>query len=209
MSFTANGTTYSHKTVVSKVEAGNKLQNNSGDARWLTQTEMDEIIAAAKEKGIEIVPLLNPEEDAQALTARLAELGAQALAETVEDIARGTAARTPQDHTQSTYAPMLTREMSAVDWTLPAQQIHDQVRGLIPWPCAVCELGGQTLKLFSTRVGGETAKAPGCVIGAGKQGIEVACGDGRVLRILELQAQGGRRMAAADYLRGHEIPVCL
>ena len=59
MSFTANGTTYSHKTVVSKVEAGNKLQNNSGDARWLTQTEMDEIIAAAKEKGIEIVPLLN------------------------------------------------------------------------------------------------------------------------------------------------------
>lgn len=59
MSFTANGTTYSHKTVVSKVEVGNKLQNNSGDASWLTQTEMDEIIAAAKEKGIEIVPLLN------------------------------------------------------------------------------------------------------------------------------------------------------
>lgn len=59
MSFTANGTTYSHETVVSKVEAGNKLQNDSVDARWLTQTEMDEIIAAAKEKGIEIVPLLN------------------------------------------------------------------------------------------------------------------------------------------------------
>lgn len=59
MSFTANGTTYSHKTVVSKVEAGNKLQNSSNDASWLTQTEMDEIIAAAKEKGIEIVPLLN------------------------------------------------------------------------------------------------------------------------------------------------------
>lgn len=166
------------------------------------ELDAGDVIRAAK-------TAIDPEEDAQALTARLAELGAQALAETVEDIARGTAARTPQDHTQSTYAPMLTREMSAVDWTLPAQQIHDQVRGLIPWPCAVCELGGQTLKLFSTRVGGETAKAPGCVIGAGKQGIEVACGDGRVLRILELQAQGGRRMAAADYLRGHEIPVCL
>ena len=166
------------------------------------ELDAGDVIRAAK-------TAIDPEEDAQALTARLAELGAQALAETVEDIARGTAARTPQDHTQSTYAPMLTREMSAVDWTLPAQQIHDQVRGLIPWPCAVCELGGQTLKLFSTRVGGETAKAPGCVIGAGKQGIEVACGDGRVLRILELQAQGGRRRAAADYLRGHEIPVCL
>ena len=124
------------------------------------ELDAGDVIRAAK-------TAIDPEEDAQALTARLAELGAQALAETVEDIARGTAARTPQDHTQSTYAPMLTREMSAVDWTLPAQQIHDQVRGLIPWPCAVCELGGQTLKLFSTRVGGETAKAPGCVIGAG------------------------------------------
>ena len=102
---------------------------------------------------------------------------------------------------------MLTKDMGLIDWTKPAQRIHDQVRGLIPWPCASTELGGATVKIFRTEVGGETAKAPGAVVSAGKAGIDVACGDGRLLRILELQAQGGRRMAAADYLRGHPLQV--
>ena len=164
------------------------------------ELDAGDVIRAAK-------TAIDPEEDAQALTARLAELGAQALAETVEDIARGTAARTPQDHTQSTYAPMLTREMSAVDWTLPAQQIHDQVRGLIPWPCASMTLDGRTVKVYRTAIGGETVLAAGRIAEAGKQGLAIACGDGRLLRVLELQAEGGKRMAAADYLRGHPVQV--
>ena len=150
---------------------------------------------------------IDPQEDAQALTARLAELGAQALAETVEQLRAGTAHRTVQDHSAYTYAPMLTKDMGMIDWTKPAQRIHDQVRGLIPWPCASTELGGATVKIFRTEVGSETAKASGTVVSAGKAGIDVACGDGRLLRILELQPQGGRRMAAADYLRGHPLQV--
>lgn len=114
----------------------------------------------------------------------------------MEDIARGTAARTPQDHTQSTYAPMLTREMSAVDWTLPAQQIHDQVRGLIPWPVATMEISGKTFKAFRVEQTGRTTdKAPGTLLAVTKQGLEVACGDGSVLVVRELQAEGGKRMA--------------
>ena len=150
---------------------------------------------------------IDPQEDAQALTARLAELGAQALSETVEQLRAGTAHRTVQDHSAYTYAPMLTKDMGMIDWTKPAQRIHDQVRGLIPWPCASTELGGATVKIFRTEVGSETAKASGTVVSAGKAGIDVACGDGRLLRILELQPQGGRRMAAADYLRGHPLQV--
>ena len=150
---------------------------------------------------------IDPQEDAQALTARLAELGAQALSETVEQLRAGTAHRTVQNHSAYTYAPMLTKDMGMVDWTKPAQRIHDQVRGLIPWPCASTELGGATVKIFRTEVGSETAKASGTVVSAGKAGIDVACGDGRLLRILELQPQGGRRMAAADYLRGHPLQV--
>lgn len=148
-----------------------------------------------------------PQEDAAALTERLARLGAQALAETIDQLQGGTAQRTPQDHSAYTYAPMLTKEMGVVDWSRSARQIHDQVRGLIPWPCATAQLGGAALKLFCTEVGDATQKAPGTVVSAGKQGIEVACGDGRLLRILELQPQGGRRMAAADYLRGHPLQV--
>ena len=150
---------------------------------------------------------IDPREDAQALTARLAELGAQALAETIEQLRTGTACRTPQDHSAYTYAPMLTKDMGIIDWTKPAGHIHNQVRGLIPWPCASTELGGATVKVFRTEVLGDTEKAPGTVAAAGKAGIDVACGDGHLLRILELQPQGGRRMAAADYLRGHPLQV--
>ena len=146
-------------------------------------------------------------EDAQGLTARLAELGAEALSEAVAALANGTAARTPQEHEKHTYASMLSREMSPIDWTRPARAINCQVRGLIPWPCASTELAGSKFKVYRTVLGGETGKEPGTILSAGKQGIEVACGDGRSLIITELQAEGGKRMAAGAYLLGHPIKV--
>lgn len=150
---------------------------------------------------------IGPEEDARMLTARLAELGAEALSEAVAALADGTAGRTPQDESMQTYASMLSREMSPIDWTRPAHAVSCQVRGLIPWPCASTDvISGEPIKLFSVRETGEEANArPGTIVAAGKQGIDVACGDGRVLRVLELQAQGGRRMTAAAYLLGHPI----
>ncbi len=147
------------------------------------------------------------DETALELTLRLADLGAQALAETVDMLAAGTAVRTPQDHSKHTYAPMLSKALSPIDWTKSTRQIHDQVRGLIPWPCASTVVGGKNVKVFKTEFGGETAAAPGTVVSAGKEGIEIACGDGRTLRITQLQAEGGKRMAAADYLRGHSVQV--
>ena len=146
-------------------------------------------------------------EDAQALTARLAELGAEALSEAVEALARGTASRTPQDHGQHTYAPMLSKELSPVDWGRPAHEIGCQVRGLIPWPCATTDIvSGEEMKLYAVSETGEGTEAPpGTIVSAGKQGIGVACGDGKVLRVTELQAKGGKRMSAAAYLLGHPI----
>ena len=131
-----------------------------------------------------------PDENAQELTYRLA---------------LGTAARTPQDRSAFTYAPMLSKELSPMDWNKPAQKLHDQVRGLIPWPCASTELGGKKVKIFKTKLGRETNAEAGTILTAGKQGLEIACGDGCSLWILEMQAEGGKRMMAADYLRGHPI----
>ena len=150
---------------------------------------------------------IDPDEDTQMLTARLAALGADALAEAVERLHDGTAVRTPQDHSAYTYAPMLDRSLSPLDFSRSARQLHDQVRGLIPWPCASMTLDGKNVKVYRTAVGGETALAAGKIAEAGKQGLAIACGDGRLLRILELQAEGGKRMAAADYLRGHPVQV--
>lgn len=152
---------------------------------------------------------IDPEEDAQTLTARLAELGAAALSETVTALAEGTATRTPQDESAFTYAPMLSRELSPIDWTRSAHAINCQIRGLIPWPAASTDsVTGETMKVFRSKESGEETTAnPGTILSADKRGIAVACGDGKVLYLTEIQALGGKRMAAADYLRGHPIQL--
>ena len=151
---------------------------------------------------------IDPEETVEVLHDRLARLGADLLAETISAIENGTVIPIPQDEGQATYAPMLSRALSPMDFTRPARELHDQVRGLIPWPAAVTELGGVRCKVFAASVSNETTgKTPGTVIAADKTGLRLACGGGTVLEIKELQADGGKRMKAADYLRGHPIPV--
>ena len=151
--------------------------------------------------------LIGPDEDAQALTVRLAELGAEALSEAVAAIGNGTSTRTPQDEGAQTYASMLTREMSPIDWSRSAREIDCQVRGLIPWPCAACELAGRRFKVYRTTPGERTDAAPGTVLSAGKQGIQVSCGGGESLYLTEIQAEGGKRMAAGAYLLGHPLEI--
>ena len=150
---------------------------------------------------------IDPEETVETVHDRLAQLGAELLVRVVRKLEEGTATRTPQDPAQVTYAPMLSRALSPIDWTRSAKEIHDQVRGLVPWPATSTDiLNGTAVKVYSvTATGEQTEKAPGTILSAGKAGIDVACGDGGVIRILELQAPGSRRMAAADYLRGHPL----
>jgi len=152
---------------------------------------------------------IDPDESVEAVHDRLADLGGKLLVEVVEKIANGTAQRVPQDSTQATYASMLSREMSNIDWTQSAKAIHDKIRGLSPWPSASTDvISGSAIKIFgSVNTGEDTNAQPGTVVGAGKMGIDIACGDGKILRVTQLQAAGGKRMAAADYLRGHPIDV--
>lgn len=148
-------------------------------------------------------------EDAEQLYSRLADMGGELVVEAVAQIQAGTAAYTPQDHTRATLAPMLFKDLSPVDWTKSAQAVFNQIRGLYPWPGAsTTALTGEPIKLWGAQVVEKhTDATPGTVIAAGKQGIDVACGDFMTLRILELQAPGKKRMSAADYLRGHPIQV--
>ena len=152
---------------------------------------------------------IGDDEDAQMLTTRLAELGAEALSETVVALADGTATRTPQEHEKHTYASMLSKEMSPIQWNRSAHEIGCQIRGLIPWPCATTDIiNDETIKIYVAEETGETTPSqPGTIVAANKKGIDIACGDGKVLRIKELQAQGGKRMAAAAYLLGHPIQL--
>lgn len=146
------------------------------------------------------------DQNAQELFEDLAVVGADAIIEALEKIENGTAARVPQDHAQATYAPMLSRELSPIDWNKDAQTIVNQVRGLIDWPCAVMTLSERSIKVFKAEVLGESQEKVG-KMKAVKRGIEVTCGDGKAILITELQAEGGKRMAANAYLNGKRIAV--
>ena len=106
--------------------------------------------------------LIDPNETVESLHDRLADIGAQLLGETVTAIGAGTASRIPQDDEQSCYAPMLSRELSPIDFTRSAKEIHNQVRGLIPWPATTVEIKGETFKIFAVEETDQTSdKAPG------------------------------------------------
>jgi methionyl-tRNA formyltransferase len=146
---------------------------------------------------------IGPNETAGELLDRLAVLGADLLSSVLHRFATGEVAATPQDETAVTYAPMLDKSMCPIDWTKTAQQVHDHVRGLNPWPVATTELGGKWFKIHSTVIV-EGSGAPGTILGLTKTGLRIACGEGAV-EIRTLQAEGGKRMAAPDYFRGHPL----
>jgi methionyl-tRNA formyltransferase len=143
---------------------------------------------------------IGPEETAGELHDRLASLGRETMEETLRRLCAGTLQREVQDDEQSTYASMMRKEDGRIDWNRSAQEIHNHVRGLDPWPGAYTTLNGELLKLAETSP--EAAEGlPGSVIAADKNGVCVACGSGS-LRIQQLQLAGRKRLAAADFLRG-------
>jgi len=146
---------------------------------------------------------IGPDETAGELLDRLAVLGAELLSKTMGRMAQGEVTGVPQNHSLATFAPMLDKSMCPIDWNKTAQQVHDHVRGLNPWPVATMELQGKRFKVHAAAVV-DGAGAPGEILGLTKTGLRIACGEGAV-EIRTLQAEGGKRMAAPDYFRGHPL----
>ena len=144
-------------------------------------------------------------ETAGELLDKLAVLGADLLSRVLKKFEDGRPEGVPQNESKVTFAPMLDKSMCPIDWTKTAQQVHNHVRGLHPWPVATAELGGTKFKIHQTVVLPDApAAAPGTILGLTKTGLQVACGSGAV-EIRSLQAEGGKRMAAPDYFRGHPL----
>lgn len=149
---------------------------------------------------------IGEDETAGELHDKLSELGAQLLSDTLYALQTGNLQRIQQQDSESTYAPMLDKSLCPIDWSKSAQEIHNQIRGLSPWPVAVTSLQGKRMKIHSSRLTGHASGLPcGTVTGA-DDAIYVSCGDGMVLSLLCVQSEGGKRMTAADFLRGHPIP---
>ena len=152
--------------------------------------------------GVSKTPI-GPDETAGELLDRLAVLGADLLSETLTKYENKELIPVPQDETKVTMAPMLDKSMCPIDWTKTAQQIHDKVRGLHPWPVATMELQGKKFKVHATKIVPGSGE-PGEILGLTKTGLKIACGDGAI-EVTSLQAEGGKRMAAPDYFRGHPL----
>ncbi len=142
-------------------------------------------------------------ETAGELLDKLAVLGAELLSKTLGRLEEGPVEATVQNEAEVSFAPMLDKTMCPIDWAKTARQVHNQVRGLHPWPVATTTLQGKSFKVHETRVVDGTG-APGEILGLTKTGLVIACGEGAV-EIRSLQAEGGKRMAAPDYFRGHPL----
>ena len=173
------------------------LQETGVSAMYLFR-EMDagDVIDVAKTP-------IDPNETAGMLLDRLAVLGAELLSSTLSKVEKGEAKGIPQDESLVCYAPMLDKSMCPIDFTKTAQQVHNQVRGLHPWPVATTCIGDKNMKIHETVIA-EGKGEPGQILGLTKTGLLIACAEGAV-EIRSLQAEGGKRMAAVDYFRGHPL----
>ncbi|MGC8917147.1 MAG: methionyl-tRNA formyltransferase [Thermoanaerobaculum sp.] len=150
---------------------------------------------------------IDPREHAPQLEARLADMGAELMVETLERLANKTIRPQPQDHSKATVTPKLERKMGRVDWNLPAEELARRCRAFDPWPGLFCNFRGGRLKIHDFRVGEPRPgdEPPGTVLAVGKHGIEVRCGEGSVGVITELQREGRRRLPADAFILGERV----
>ena len=147
---------------------------------------------------------IGPEETAPELSRRLAPAGADLLVKTLAALAAGTAKRVPQDNSRATLAPILKKEDGRIEWHFPAQQIHNQIRGLLPWPGAHTLFRGQSFHIWRAAMTDRRSPlAPGALIR--EHGVYAVGGDGTALELLEVQMEGRKRMAADVFANGHRI----
>lgn len=163
---------------------------DAGDVIYTAETEIGEFETSAQ------------------LFDRLADMGAELLVKTLNDIHNGIAPRVPQNHSEASFAPPLQKSECPIEWNNTPRQIIKHVYGMQTWPVATAVIDGAEFKVHAAAyTESRTAKAPGEIVSAGKQGIEIACANGETVMITELQAAGKKRMKASDYLLGHPIKV--
>ena len=134
---------------------------------------------------------------------KLSSLGAQLIVDTLKALENGSATREKQDDSQSCYSPMLDKSLCRIDWNQSAQQVHNKVRGLSPWPVAVASINGKKVKIHQT-VKCADSGTPGEIISLSP--LTVACGCGSVI-INELQLEGKKRMDSGSFLNGHKLSI--
>lgn len=152
----------------------------------------------------EVLPII-PTETSGQLLERMAPLGASLCLRSLKKIASGDCAFMPQDPAQVSFAPKIDRSHAQIDWSRPAQAIYNQIRALQPWPVAECQVGGERLKVYRAKVAQQEKKlSPGEIDTDQKTFLNIGCGEGSCLALLEVQPESRKRLTIAEYLRGFQ-----
>ena len=195
-----------HASLLPKLRGAAPIQwsvINGFEKTGVTSMQMDEGLDTG-DMLIKKETAIGENETAGELHDRLSLLGAQVLEETLCALEKGELKPVKQNHSEFTYAPMLSKELSPIDWNLSAQEVHNKIRGLSPWPSASARLGEKNVKIHRSVLTDEKGSLPGEIIEAGKR-LVVSCGDGKCIEILEIQAENKKAMSAADFLRGNPV----
>ena len=142
-------------------------------------------------------------ETASELFERLSELGAKLIVDTIKAVKSGSITPVKQDDSLSSYAEMIDKSMCFTDFSLTAAEVHNHIRGLSSSPCAVAYLNGKRIKIYHSELVKNVGGQPGEIVNVND--FTVSCGDGNGVKLAEIQGEGGKRMKAADFLRGNKI----
>ncbi len=137
----------------------------------------------------------------------LSEVGAQVLLETIDALKKGELFPKKQDDSLSNYAPMLSKELCPIDFNKSAREVHNKIRGLSPWPVATTTINGKKIKVHLSRLSDDSFVGKSGEVVGNKGSLKIVCGDGKCIEILELQAEGKRKMDCDSFLRGHNIEL--
>ncbi|NDL66891.1 methionyl-tRNA formyltransferase [Anaerotalea alkaliphila] len=200
-----------HASLLPKYRGAGPIQwclLNGEKETGLTTMRMDEGLDTG-DMLLKVSVPIREKETGGSLHDRLSGLGGDLLLETIRRLEEGTLAGTPQNPADATYAPLLTKDMGAIDWSLEGERIDWLVRGLDPWPGAYTWLEGKLLKVWDVEVSEEGFdQDPGTVVAVDpKKGFQVACGNNTTLWVKEVQLQGKKRMPCDVFLRGVRLPA--
>ena len=209
LSYPDNGCINVHASLLPKYRGAGPIQWSviNGDTETgITTMYMDEGLDTG-DMILKIKVLINPSETAGDLHDKLSIVGGSTLRETLALIAQGNAPRTPQSDIKASYAPMLDKNIGKIDWHKPANQIHNLIRGVNPWPTAYTYYKGEMMKIWRASIENSNEKeSPGTILKhVPKQGLVVQAGNESLILIQEVQFKGGKRMGIDDYLRGNNI----
>lgn len=197
-----------HASLLPKYRGAAPVQRaviNGDNETGVTIMQMDEGLDTGDMLLVEKTPVY-PDETSAQLFDRLSRLGAKALLKALEKIENGDCTPIKQPEGDFGYAAKITKDMAVVDWKKSALQIHNQVRGLQTWPCALTYFSGRAIKIHKTVLSDSSGNKPGEVV-YNNGVITVSCGDGKCVDILELQPEGKRKMDAKSFLAGNKIEI--